>query len=209
MPTYKLTYFPSRARGELIRLIFTIVGQTYKNDIIAMADWPLFKRKMPTGQLPVLEVDGKQLSQSLAIARYLAREFDLAGHSSLEQCLVDQVVDTAADAFTEYYEYFKLQRKTKIKGKKVELQKTFVNETVPRFARIFNNFMESNGGENMYFVGTQMTIADLACYDIFTSFLLLNPNALQDFPKLKANRRKIEENERLNQYLAKRLKSSI
>lgn len=30
---------------------------------------------MPTGQLPVLEIDGKKYGQSLAIARYLAREY--------------------------------------------------------------------------------------------------------------------------------------
>lgn len=30
---------------------------------------------MPTGQMPVLEIDGKKYSQSLAIARYLAREY--------------------------------------------------------------------------------------------------------------------------------------
>ena len=30
---------------------------------------------MPKGQLPVLEVDGKKLCESFAIARYIAREY--------------------------------------------------------------------------------------------------------------------------------------
>ena len=31
MTTYKLTYFPARARAELIRLIFAQVGVEYEN----------------------------------------------------------------------------------------------------------------------------------------------------------------------------------
>lgn len=32
---------------------------------------------MPTGQMPLLEIDDLKLSQSMAIARYLAREFGM------------------------------------------------------------------------------------------------------------------------------------
>ncbi|XP_021339566.1 glutathione S-transferase-like [Mizuhopecten yessoensis] len=72
---------------------------------------------MPTGQLPVLEVDGKQLSQSMAIARYVGREFGLAGKNNLEQCMVDQVIDTASDCLTEYVKsHFEKDEKKKVSG---------------------------------------------------------------------------------------------
>jgi len=38
--------------------------------------------EMPFGQVPVLEVDGKMLCQSHTIARYLARQHNLAGNLS-------------------------------------------------------------------------------------------------------------------------------
>ncbi|XP_060070977.1 hematopoietic prostaglandin D synthase-like [Ylistrum balloti] len=209
MPSYKLIYFPVRARGELIRLVFAVAGQKHEDEVITMDDWASLKPKMPTGQLPVLEVDGKQLSQSSAIVHYLAREFDMAGHSNLEQCLVTQVVETAADAFNEFYENYKLQDVEKDKDKKEELKKVFVNETIPKFARIFSTFMENSGGENGYFVGSKLTIADLAFHDIFTTFIYLNADALKDFPKLAANRQKVEENDDLKQYLDKRPESLL
>ena len=52
---------------------------------------------MPMGQLPVLEFDGQVLCQSLTIARFLAKEFGLAGKTNLEQAQADMVIDTGND----------------------------------------------------------------------------------------------------------------
>ena len=52
---------------------------------------------MPFGQVPILEVDGKVLSQSITIARYLARQHGLAGKNDWEQAQADMYVDCYAD----------------------------------------------------------------------------------------------------------------
>jgi glutathione S-transferase len=62
---------------------------------------PTHKAEMPLGQIPVLEVDGVKLPQSVSIARFLAKQFQLAGKDNLEQAKVDAVVDTINDAATK------------------------------------------------------------------------------------------------------------
>lgn len=48
---------------------------------------------MPFGQLPVLEIDGKIVNQSVAISRYLAKKAGLAGKDEWESLLVDVAID--------------------------------------------------------------------------------------------------------------------
>ena len=72
---YKLTYFNARGAAEFIRHIFLVSKQEYQDNRVNKEDWPASKAKMPFGQMPVLEEDGKQLAQSIAIARYLSRKF--------------------------------------------------------------------------------------------------------------------------------------
>lgn len=49
---------------------------------------------MPMGQMPVLEVDGKRVHQSLAMCRYVAKQIGLSGNDALEDLQVDAIVDT-------------------------------------------------------------------------------------------------------------------
>ena len=49
------------------------------------------------GCLPELEFDGETLGQSHSIARFLAREFGLAGKTNVEAAKADGIVDAGID----------------------------------------------------------------------------------------------------------------
>jgi len=51
----------------------------------------------PFGKLPVLEVDGNIVNQSIAITRYLAKKAGLAGSNEWESLLIDIIVDNIND----------------------------------------------------------------------------------------------------------------
>lgn len=52
---------------------------------------------MPMGQLPILEVDGTVMYQSLAIGRFLAKKFGIAGNNDMESYQIDNAVDNIND----------------------------------------------------------------------------------------------------------------
>ncbi|CAF3468100.1 unnamed protein product [Rotaria sp. Silwood1] len=102
MSTYKLYYFNGRGRAEATRLLFTVAGQKFEDIRYEREEWPAHKSEMPLGQVPVLEVDGVKLVQSMAIARFLAKRFGLYGKDELQQARVDAVIDTAVDLMLKF-----------------------------------------------------------------------------------------------------------
>ena len=59
---------------------------------------------MPQGQLPILEVDGTIMYQSMAINRFLAKKFGLAGNDDFESYQIDNAVDNVNDLRASEYE---------------------------------------------------------------------------------------------------------
>jgi glutathione S-transferase len=90
MPNYTLNYFNGRGRAELTRLVFTAAGVSFNDNRIT--DWPATQAETPLGQLPYLNVDDVKLPQSISIARFAARETNLAGRTSLEQVRLFQFI---------------------------------------------------------------------------------------------------------------------
>lgn len=52
---------------------------------------------MPMGEMPVLDVDGQKLHQSVSICRWLAKKVGLDGKTDFENFEIDSVADTIAD----------------------------------------------------------------------------------------------------------------
>ena len=78
-------------------MVFAAAGVPFVDNRIEFENWPTEKPKAPLGALPYLEVDGVQLVQSSAIARYVAREYGLDGKTSIQKAQADAVVDCVND----------------------------------------------------------------------------------------------------------------
>lgn len=96
-PAYKLIYGDYRGVAETSRFLFKYGGIEFEDARVQFEDWPQWKEKTPFGQLPLLERNGKQINQSIAIARYLANLVKLAGNDDWENLEIDSIVDTISD----------------------------------------------------------------------------------------------------------------
>lgn len=126
-PTYKLYYFDVRALAEPIRFLFAYGNQKYEDIRISKDDWPALKPSkwhamawnclaeiiwlknpttfqchclfaaFPLGQMPLLEVDGHRVHQSIPISRYLAKRVGLAGKNEWEDLNIDIALETVND----------------------------------------------------------------------------------------------------------------
>ncbi|KAI1709030.1 putative glutathione S-transferase 7 [Ditylenchus destructor] len=169
MVQYKLHYFDTRGIAEPIRLIFTFAHEPFEDIRFKMDDWPSQKSKYKYGKAPVLEVDGKQLAQSSAIARYLAERFGIAGKNAWEKAQLHEIVDFQKDVYTELSPYYYVMLGFK-QGDKDALRKDVF---LPAAERIFPQYVrllkESGSG---FFAPSGLTYADFIVGDYLEHCLL-------------------------------------
>jgi len=200
MSEYKLTYFNSRGLAEPIRWILSLAGVPFEDVRIEKEQWPELKPKFTWGQVPVLEFDGKQLSQSASISRYLAKKYKLAGADELEAAKCDEYVDALGDLRKDWGKFHFESDETK----KAELKKTLLEVQVPKYFQKFSNIVEANGGK--WLVGSNPTWADLqvaAALELFE--IVVDPTILESYPKLK----QLKENVFLCHKLKNGLKNAL
>lgn len=153
MPSYKLVYFNGRGRAELNRLLFVQAGVAYEDVRCEREEWPKYKAASPTGQAPYLYIDDMVIAQSIAIARYLAREHGLYGSGSLEAAKIDMIVDTMDELMMGFYRSHFAEGEVKTK-----LEKQFVDK-VPSVMNLLENSIKASGSG--FLVGSKVSLADI------------------------------------------------
>ncbi|KAJ8712543.1 hypothetical protein PYW07_005385 [Mythimna separata] len=142
MPKVVFYYFPVKALGESARLLLAYGGEEFEDRRVSSEDWPAFKPKTLFGQMPILEIDGKQYAQSLAISRYLGRKYGLVGETPEDAFEIDQNVDLVNDlrgkaAAVDY------EPDEAVKEKKYE---EYVKNVYPDFFERLSAIIEKNNG---------------------------------------------------------------
>jgi len=206
MPSYKLTYFNGRGRAEIVRLVFAAAGEKYDDVRIEKAQWPALKSDTPFGQVPMLEVDGVKLCQSNSMARFLARRFNLAGKTDLDQARADMVMDCYEDTIKPLFTFFFEQDE----AKKEAAKKKFVEEQLPGSLDGLEKLLKENKGGDGFFVGDGLTWADLGLV-VLVGWLKMagGGDAFDKRPKLHALQHRVESLPKIAEWLANRPKTDF
>lgn len=200
MPKYVFTYFDGRGRGEPGRMLFAVAGVPFEDKRISQEEWPALKSKTPSGSMPLLEVDGQILTQSMVIFRHLARCFGLDGDNLLDKARVDEIVEYLVEVKTAGFKLlFPPTDPEALKKVKEDFQ-TALEKSCGQIERI----MSCNKASDGWAVGKKMSAADVMLFEAFESALSKDAAVLDKFPKIKACRQKVQECKKMKEYLANR-----
>src|SRR5262245_25884467 len=98
MPKLELMYFDVHGgRGEVARWALFIAGIPFEDKRIPGANWASVKPSTPFGAMPVLKIDGKEISQSNAIIRYVGKLGKLYPDDALQAAYCDEIMDAVED----------------------------------------------------------------------------------------------------------------
>ena len=151
MENVKLTYFNNNGRVGLIRAMLCYKNIPFENIMYTKEEWPPKKDNYEFKQLPQLEVNGKKLTQTIAISLYLARQLDLYPKDIYLQYHVDSLLATRDDLTPLY-------RKVKYKQNTEEEYKKYKEMVILYLQRIEERYKELGSGK--YYLGNELSVAD-------------------------------------------------
>ena len=231
LPT--LIYFNGgKGRAGLPRLIFLINDVLFENKKINFLEYKKMRDEglLPFDQLPILKLGNTTISQSCAIARYAAKLSNLYPEDFIKASFTDMVVETWRDFLDLLYACYvdriikneRLIMSMRSRLERLEKIQSFFEIIVPRY---FNQFELMLGKySNSVYLLESLTWADLAIFDLLCTidphniawkepqsfYCIPTPvpyspplDLYSDYPRLLTLQKKLRENTKVAQWLAK------
>ena len=156
----KLVYFDAYGRAEAIRMLLNSAKVEFEDVRFGFADWPTVKAsgdpQLEFGQVPALVLDdGKVLTQTKAIMRYLGMQHGYVPADAYQNYLVDSFLDALGDMTQGMV----AARWEQNEEKKKEIFTNWITTTYPKFLAAFEKRLEAQG-HNKFIAGDSLTIAD-------------------------------------------------
>ena len=173
MPHIKLSYFDMHGgRGEPVRLALAIGGVAFEDHRFTFPEFAEVRKTTPFGQVPVMHVDGVQVTQSDSMLRYAGKLAGLYPTDPLQALLCDEVAYVVEEANVKLGPTFRMTG---------EEQKTarlaLVNGPIPMYLGWLQSQLVARGGQ--YFADNRLTVADLK---VFVDVRGLNSGRLDHVP---------------------------
>lgn len=187
----RLYYFDQRGRAEIVRLVCAY-GRVPLDEVEEPRGREFLVRKpaFPFGKLPMMEIQGKMYAQSMALARYAAKQVGLyPTDNDLDALKVDMILDACADIHVPVLRATVAEKDPEQKDKQL---KFIAKYTLPEILRGLHAHIggDDDAKSGPFFLGEQISVADIAAFDVLTNALLPKQHDLlpidyaNDFPKL-------------------------
>lgn len=157
MTSYKLTYFDfDGGRAEPVRIAFHAAGIEFEDDRLSFQEFGEMRKDTRFNSLPVLEIDGNQVTQTNALCRYVGKMANLYPADDVQALYCDEALDALEDLLHKIVPTFGL------KGEELQHARAkLVDGWLTVHLRGLGELL-ARGGE--YFAGDSLTMADLKVF---------------------------------------------
>jgi len=158
MSKLKLTYFDfPGGRGEAARLIMKLGNIPFEDERITFEEHAATLNDRPFSAVPVLEVNGRLLTQSNTINRYLGKMANLYPADNFQAALCDEIMSAVEDLTHMVVATFQMEE-----DEKKAAREALADGAISVYLKRIEQYLKDRGGE--YFADNRLTVADLKVY---------------------------------------------
>uniref|UniRef100_A0A6B2LJZ0 GST N-terminal domain-containing protein n=1 Tax=Arcella intermedia TaxID=1963864 RepID=A0A6B2LJZ0_9EUKA len=171
-------------------MAFRLAGVPFEDIRIPLSEWPQRKAAFPFGTVPVLEVDGRQLSNSNTILHYVGKAVGMQCGDAFQMAKADEFMNLVEEFVTAVFQaLFRAPP-----AEKAQLVEELQKGAVPRYLGWIEKTLAENGGT--FSVGPELSVADLKLYPAMQAVLAgkaFPAPSLDPYPTLAAVFKRIQQ----------------